>query len=707
MAVAAGPTRLVGRDAEVALLRADLEATVHGHGAAVFVVGESGVGKTRLLGELASLARERDIPVLSGVAMDVGDGVPFWPVRDALRGFLRNPGNRWALDVVAPWAAGLAALVPAIPSFAADPGVREHRDQSSLDLLVQVVIALLARGPLLVLLDDMHLSDQSSRSLLTYLLAVVADQPLMLVVAYRDDIANGGQGIQELAVELQRSRRATVVPLRPLDRAAVCALVTVDDRELVDFVWERSAGNPFLVEEIVGFYRDRGALGIPDTLRELVRARVRLLPEPVPAVLRALAVGDEPVSHQVLAEVTELAEPDLLLAVRTAVAAGAVRVDDNGDGYRLRHGIMRDVLDADLLPGERLRLHRRHAEALERLAEPDLRTAASLARHWDRAEDWPRSLSASLVAADDAVRAYGFAEAQEHLLRALSRSDRVGITAERRATLQERAARAAHLAGDHERACALLRQRLAALTPGPDTTSARLYGELGRYLSAAGLLRDAVEAHARAVALLPDDAAPDVRAAVLAGHAEALADAGRYGESHAQAQAAAAIAEGAGLSALRARILPTLGCSLANLGRASEGLTALWEGLRLAASAGLPEDIARAHVGVCNLLCGPLNNLEEGIAAGRRAVEEVATLGLARTFGVQLQAIVANALFRIGEWSAAGALVEQALAATPTGAAAIELRLARCRLLVGCGDLRTAEDELDVLTTLCDQTVGP
>jgi DNA-binding CsgD family transcriptional regulator/tetratricopeptide (TPR) repeat protein len=725
-----GPSlRLVGRGEELSRLQAAMDTAATGQVSAVFVRGESGVGKSRLLAEMASLAGTRGLGVLAGAAVDLGETAPLWPLQDALRRFLRSPDNDWALQALGPWLPFLTALVPPASAGASGgasggaPGTSgAQHERPSLDVLLQVVASLAAHGPLVVLLDDMQWADQSSRTLVTYLLATLIDEPVLFAIAYRDEPVTDGKTMHDLALELLRSRGATLITLSPLGRDAVAQLLP-GDPQLVDLVLQRSGGNALFVEEIVRSLRDGALERVPDTLRDLVHARVRLLPEPARAVLRTLAVGDDPVSHRVLEAVIggERDQADdrrndsrgngsdaaLLEAVRGAVGSGLVLVDGDGEGYRLRHGIVKDVLAKDLLPGERIGLHRQYARALERLPYTDFRTAGLLAVHWAGAQDWARALSATVAVAEDAEHAFGFAEAQDGWLRALELADRAQVTGEVRSRLRERAARAAHLAGDHDQALSLLRQRLAALSPGPDTASALLHNELGRYLSAAGEERRAVAAHADAVTLLPDDASPAARATVLLGHADALEAIGQYGDSRDQAAAALKVAEDAGLESAKARILPTLGFSLAYFGRPDEGLAAMMDGLRVAEASGVPHDIADAYVHLCNLLCGPLNRLSEGIEVGRRAAGLMNDLGLGRTYGVTLQSLVASALFRIGDWRAAGELVDAALAARPTGTAALQLRLARCRLLVNGTDFEAAERNLDALEALCAQTVGP
>ena len=213
--------------------------------------------------------------------------------------------------------------------------------------------------------------------------------------------------------------------------------------------------------------------------------------------------------------------------------------------------------------------------------------------------------------------------------------------------------------------------------------------------------------HQRAVAALPDDAAPELVVTGKAGYSEALLEIGAYKKSSVQAREALERARSSGLSTAQARLLATLGFGLAYLGEPEAGLAEVSEGLRVAEASGSPDDIAYVHQQLCQLLCGPLNRLEEGVVAARRAAVRLRELGLGHGHGTTIRAIAANALFRIGRWNEATAMVEEALTVRPSGAPAIELRLARCRILVGQGQFQAAEEDLSLVEGLLTETVAP
>ena len=335
--------------------------------------------------------------------------------------------------------------------------------------------------------------------------------------------------------------------------------------------------------------------------------------------------------------------------------------------------------------------------------------AARIAGHWYRAEEYSRALLATIAAAQDAERLYGYAEASSHWLRALDLLDRLrGVEAGfDKESLTEKAASAAHLAGDSDLAVSLLRPLVTGLQATPSVRYVRLHDQLGRYLRAAGRAEEACAVHQRAVATLPDDAPPELVVTGKAGYSEALLEIGAYKKSSAQAREALEGARSSGMRTAQARLLATLGFGLAYLGEPEAGLAEVSEGLRVAEASCGPDDIAYVHQQLCQLLCGPLNRLDEGVAAARRAAARLSELGLGQGHGTTIRAIAANALFRIGRWHEAVALIEEALTVRPSGAAAIELRLARCRILMGQGQFQAAEEDLSLVEGLLTATVAP
>jgi DNA-binding CsgD family transcriptional regulator len=679
---------LVGRaDLVTAVRSALLGEVAQGHTAAVFLTGESGVGKTRLLREVSARLRDAGALVLTGSCLDIGDASPMHPLLQALR--------RFDAELTGAHARTSSAVRSLLQVFA-----DETAGPDGAGALLERVsrgLHLIAEGrPLVLVLDDLQWVDRSTRQLLLYLLAGLGDLQLSVLAAVRAESLQGAHPLRRVLTELRRLRTVRVLDLAPLDRAGTDQLAAaVVGRPLApeasELVWQRSGGNPFVVEELARDLRD-GRDGLSDTLREIFLARVDALPQHAHAVVHAVAAGVEPVAHWLLARVTRLPEDELIEAVRAAVAHRLLVGAD--DGYRLRHRLVAEVLAHELLPAERAALHRRYAEALT--SAPAELHQARLAHHWRLAGAPARALPAAMAAAREAERLHGWAEAHRHWSVALQLAGVPGMRPPDvdRVTLLEHAAEAAHHCGEHARALALLEELADA-----DRPSCALHIRRARYLAAAGRSAPAEAEYQRA--LEAADCTPRERATAAAHLAELLLHLGRYADAGRRAREAlelSAAVEGSTSEVVLASA--ALGFSEAYLEDPDAGLAVMRRALETAERSGRPEDVACAYLHLAELLTGPLNVIEEGVVVARRGAERVAELGLGRTWETRLLAIATNGLFRVGQWAEAEKVVAAALRHRPSGADAVELLLARCRLSVGYGDIEAADRDLDAVATV-------
>jgi DNA-binding CsgD family transcriptional regulator/tetratricopeptide (TPR) repeat protein len=655
---------LVGRSGTLDTITSDLLDVGPGGTAAVFVTGESGVGKSRLLREAADAVRATGAAVLSGTCLDIGDASPLHPVLQALR-----------------------RVDPSAAAADAEGDAGALLDRVSRDLR-----AVAGDRRLLLVLDDLQWADRSTRQLLLYLLAGLGDVRLSVLAAVRAESLQGTHPLRRVLAELRRLRSVRVVDLLPLDRDATRELVGVIagaevEPEDADRVFKRSGGNPFVVEELSRDLRD-GRVELSDTLREVFLARVDELPPHAHAVVHAVAAGVEPVEHEVLARVVPLPEDQLIDAIRAAVAHRFVA--SAADGYRLRHRLVAEVLEHEVLPAEQTALHRRYAEALEAAGSTD---HARLAHHWQQAGEPRRALPSVVAAARGAERLYGYAEAHRYWSLAL---DLTGDGADDRTELLAHAAESAHHCGEHLRALA----RLEELAARPDAPSAcEIHLRRARYLAAAG--RSATAETEYELALAVPDCTPREKASAAAYLAELLLHLGRYADAGVRAREALELAERAdGSTAELVRASAALGFSSAFREDPDAGLAVIRQAVAIAERSGRPDDIGCAYLHLAELLTGPLNSLEEGVLVARRGAQKLAELGVGRTYQTRLLAIAANGLFRVGQWAEADRMLAAAMRHRPSGADAVEILLARCRLWVGYGDVEAANRDLDAIATV-------
>ena len=360
------------------------------------------------------------------------------------------------------------------------------------------------------------------------------------------------------------------------------------------------------------------------------------------------------VGHGLLAEVAALGEAELLGGLREAVSAHVLLVEAGDGTYGFRHALVKEAVYAELLPGERTRLHTRFAAALAAGAGgADAGLAAELAWHYNAAHDLDRALPAAVEAGKAAERAYAFAEAQTQFERALELWERCGAAVERpggldKAELLARAGEAAANAGAADRAVALVRGALAEVDPATDPLlAAQLTERLAFHLRVAGR-PGAFEAYQEAVRLVPPG--PSVaRARVLAGLGQALMLRARFAEAASVCEEAITVAREAGAPVVEAHAMNSLGTAVARLGEPERGLAYLEEARRRGAELGAAKDEARACVNLSDLL-DDLGRPEEAVAAATAGMEVAAAAGLRRTFGAFLAGNAAAALYSLGRW---------------------------------------------------------
>jgi ATP/maltotriose-dependent transcriptional regulator MalT len=713
----ASPT-FVGRIEELELLEAARRRAANGDPAVVLVGGEAGVGKTRLIAEVTARCATNGMRVLYGGCVPVGEGaLPYAPIVEALRTLLAEVGAGAVRELVGPSWPEVARLLPAL----GEPDRIGLSDQAAQARLFELLLGLFGRlseqGPLLLVVEDLHWADRSTRDLLAFLVRNLRRERVLLVVTYRND-EPGQERLGPFLAELDRAGPVQRLELPRLDRAETAAQLTgilgaTPPANLVDVLFARSEGNPFFTEELVGAIRaDPSAL--PATVRDLLRGRVQGLPERSRQVLEVVAVAGRRVPHRLLATVADLDEGQLDGALRAAVASQLLVTAPGEDGYDVRHALLREVIDGDLLPGERTQLHAALARTIaDLLGSGELDWSGSvgeIAVHWDRAGDLPKTLEWSVRAGIEADGLYAYTEALHHYGRTLELWDRV-TDAEAHGGVDhvevlQGAARAANACSDHDRALALIDQALREVDPAVDPVRAGLLHECrGVYLMVTRDLDSRFAALREAVRLIPADPPSKERTQVLTSYADALILAGRNDEARAASEEAVAIARQLGAERELSRALTLLGWAQATPGpfeadvasRREVGLASLREACQLAEEYADLELLAHAYGWLGEILM-EIGRLEDAVEVSLSGRDRVRRLGLAGygpdTF---LLANAVEALYKLGRWEEANELASQALAKTRSPLASetpLPPLLAAAMVEVGRGEFPAAEAHL-------------
>ena len=699
---------LAGRVAEVDALTAAYAAVAGGQSRVVLLTGEGGLGKTRLVEELCGRVRS----AADGAQVRVGESAPLAGATLAFGPFVAALGDDgdWLLA----------------DGGGGDMLAARHR---LFVRVLELLAGLATRAPLVLVLEDLHWADESSRELLAFLAVRLRAQPVLVVGTLREEEL--GPAARRWLAELERRAEVSRLRLEPLADAEVAGLVTGllptgANAEAVAAVVAAAEGNPLYARELAA----AGPGELPASISDAVLARAAGLSTAARAVVEQVCVADGGLSHEVLASIVPFAEERLLTAARRAVASGLLVAA--GDGYAFRHQLIRQAVYRHLLPGERRHLHRRLAETLAVGPGSD---PGRLAQHWHLAGCPDLAAPAAMAAARAAVLARAYPEA----LRCYAMALELEVwLAEAGPGLLEEAAQAASWAGDPRRAAEWAAQALArcgtegsgpagtgdgadaGTGDGADagtgdgaaqaatTVRARLLERLGRYQWEAGDLRAAVDATEQAFVLIEGDPAATLQARVLAAYATLRMLLAEFDAALPLAERAVAVAERTAAFAAQAQGLATLGIVRAQRGELDAGLAALRDSFELARRAGSVEDVARAAINHMYLLC-TAGRFTEALAVARDGREAAASLGTPTALTSVLDNNTAAVLIYTGRWGEADRLLAE-LVGQSSGYATTYLQLRQLELAVGRGERQRAADLTTALKKMVEDNpriLGP
>jgi DNA-binding CsgD family transcriptional regulator/tetratricopeptide (TPR) repeat protein len=690
---------LVGRADELSRLLGLLDRAERGRPAVGLIAGDAGVGKTRLLDELAARAGGAGVRVLVGGCMEVGDvGLPYVPFVDAFRDLGTRPGEA---EVAAPLAAALPSLGRLLPELATEsrpvppPGDGFERVQ-----LFDGVLSLLARlselAPLLLVIEDLHWADRSTRDLLAFLVRTLRGGRVALVASYRSDELHRRHPLRPLLAELVRLPDLERIELAPFGRAELAEhLQAVAGQPVppavVDRILARSEGNAFFAEELVAAGAIRADIALPDALADVLLGRIEALSELAQDVLKVAAVAGRRVGHQLLVAASGKPEDEVERGLRDAIAGQVLVASAATESYRFRHALLQEAVYGDLLPGERTRLHATYARLLAE-ADPEGGdgSAAELAWHCLASHDLPGGLAALVRAASHAASVFAPSEVYRHLTQALELWPRVpdaaAVAGVDRFEVLVRAAEAASHSGEFRQAVGLAREAVETVDEEKEPLrAAEAYERLSGYVLDAELELERVEeqmlaAARRAVELVPEQPPTPLRARVAAGLARSLLMTRDFEGARRWGEEALTVARAAGSISDEAMALVVLSFLELRFGDVETARQLLRVADEAAAAAGnRPLELEARHaLGLFEL---DLGNLAAACTALDQATELAERSGLAWSgYGIDSRVLRCIAHYAAGSWDEAERVAAAADERRPAvSAAALYVEVGRGR----------------------------
>ncbi|HET8524939.1 MAG TPA: AAA family ATPase, partial [Thermomicrobiales bacterium] len=438
---------IIGRDQLLAQLRQAVDSARDGHARPILIAGEAGMGKSRIVARVQEYARGQGFQTFQGTCFQPDRACPFAPLLDLARTHFTGPSD------LGPDGRDLYPLLPDLAPRPDDAALQpliaaEHQRRQLLAVLVQLFLHHASRQPLLVVIEDLHWSDDDSLDWLHMLIRRAAGHPLLIVLTLRPDEV--GPALQRWLDLLNRDRLIDELSLPALSIDDVAAMLVAIfslsqpvQREFLEPLYDLSQGNPFVVEELLKSLVEAGEIvytengwsrnpierlrpRIPRSVQHAVQQRCVGLREDARHLLRLAAVAGRRADLGVLQAITNLDDSDLLDLLKELVASQLL-VEDAADHVVFRHALTQQAINAELLSRERRAMHQSIANTIEHVYAGTLdRYAADLSDHYYEAEVWDKTLEYSLAASQQARALYSPRAATVHLTRAIEANAHLG-----------------------------------------------------------------------------------------------------------------------------------------------------------------------------------------------------------------------------------------------------------------------------------------
>ncbi len=463
---------LIGREKELAELKGMLDGMLAGRGGLVFISGEAGIGKTRLIYELRDYATPKGVRFLTGRSLYHEGSDPYLPFIDALREYFKKEKQDESAShetIAAP--VGFIGHIGGLGKLDDDDGghsipiglmssvgrsesekreeidLRKERDRM-FETVSQLIISISKEKPLLLFLDDLQWADSASLQLLYYISRNIRDNRVLICCTYRPEDLHEAEGrahpLMDAIKRMSRERLFSTVNLKRLTfeetgKMTESILGRADiPKALVEIIYDKTEGNPFFIEEVVKGLIEDGLINtrdtqwpakldlanvtVPTTIKDVITRRVdRLDEESIKAIEIAATIGRE-FTFDVLHEATEIDEEALLDSLDALIAAKLVREvsEEAEEKYKFDHTSIREVVYNSLSRGKRRMLHRKVGQALEALRKDKLNGVVyNLAHHFSHAADYERAALYSTKAGDKAFKSFAPNEAMQYYKMAL------------------------------------------------------------------------------------------------------------------------------------------------------------------------------------------------------------------------------------------------------------------------------------------------
>jgi len=717
-------TQLIDRVQEIGLLRETVDRTIRSEGGLVFLCGEAGIGKTRLTRELRAYARLRGMQVLYGrcPALFGMDSVPPYTLwREVLRDYVETSSPEQLYKVVGFYAAEIAKIVPEIGQKLRSlpqslPISPEHERDRLFEAVSQFIINLSKENPLLIVLDDLQWTDQTSLLLMHHLARGIYQAPLLLLGAYRQTDIDEKHPLSPVLAELNRERLFQSVRLERMSFNDISEMIKQileqDDvpKEFCELVYEKTRGNPFFAEEMIKslkeeeiIYREENKwrikevsrIELPKNVKSVIEARISRLDEECQNVLTMASFVGNDFTFESLLGVTDFEENRLLELMERLLRTRLIKesVIRGQDNYCFADVIVRDVLHEEVSRLRHSRIHLSVGNALERVYIKKIdQHFGELANHFLEGGDKNKALEYFLKAGENALKVHAHNEAYSYLQNALELLEEKADNLETRAHITESLGDTKAWIGETSACMEYWTKSITLRNEIADRKGlSRLHVKMAHVLwDVVGDKDKAWEHHRASLDILEKEPESIELASLYEDISRMFWRRGESSEALSYAQKAFALAQKLGSPEVISECYNDLARALARTGEAEKAIDYCERGLRIALENNCTKAALRSYSnlgGACEE-AGEFQKAFETYLAGYKLAKEVGEMHLMSWIGV---AHLAWSYWLMGELEKSGSFLEELLVVNKR----LKNTIVICQIMYARGIICLTSGELD------------